>query len=680
MNWKKIRVLISIGLLFVTMTICFYLQDQDAVNTVRFIAQADDQVTQTVRLYYDDGTYYAFLPSFADNDSLRIVYDNDYSLFLDDKYFDSESSFSSFQTNKEYELKIKNSLHFTVCNEKLIIMKAEHIPALSIHLTDGKIENINADKNISKSGIATLITEDKTVDYSGEIKAIHGRGNSTWDQAKKSYSLDLPVETELLGMGAGKDWVLLSNSFDESGLRNKLAYDTAKAIGVKFPVDSEYVDLYIDNVYYGMYLLSQKIYVGANHVDINNLEEKTKSLNQYPLSFYNHFEEKRNGKILKGYDIPKNPQDITGGYLVQIEHHEEKLDSRESLFQTDSLGFSLSSPKHASRQQISYLSDYFNTVEVHLAEGDLSDIDVDSFARYYLIQELFANRDKNSVFFYKDSDMIDGKVYACSIWDLDLSMGNGWLVSNVNPSVLYRNTNNWFDYLYDNPTFQASLAEQYANVIRPHVGKLIYKRLKEYKKLTESSFAMDKVRWQYAIRGFSVSDADRTDSSQWGNLSQHHFDTLDEHVTYITDFMKKRIQFLDSTWIDGVTYCFVSFSTPKNSEYYTIKKGDVLTEVPDSPSDGEYGRFIGWFDDDGNEYMPHQTVTQSINYNARWEQTGGTASKLASLRAIIDRIKANPAHESIYLAGGLVIIIGAIVCFVTTDIRKAKKRRAGNGQ
>ena len=90
MNWKKIRVLISIGLLFVTMTICFYLQDQDAVNTVRFIAQADDQVTQTVRLYYDDGTYYAFLPSFADNDSLRIVYDNDYSLFLDDKYFDSE--------------------------------------------------------------------------------------------------------------------------------------------------------------------------------------------------------------------------------------------------------------------------------------------------------------------------------------------------------------------------------------------------------------------------------------------------------------------------------------------------------------------------------------------------------------------------------------------------------------
>ena len=680
MNWKKIRVLISIGLLFVTMTICFYLQDQDAVNTVRFIAQADDQVTQTVRLYYDDGTYYAFLPSFADNDSLRIVYDNDYSLFLDDKYFDSESSFSSFQTNKEYELKIKNSLHFTVCNEKLIIMKAEHIPALSIHLTDGKIETINADKNISKSGIATLITEDKTVDYSGEIKAIHGRGNSTWDQAKKSYSLDLPVETELLGMGAGKDWVLLSNSFDESGLRNKLAYDTAKAIGVKFPVDSEYVDLYIDNVYFGMYLLSQKIYVGANHVDINNLEEKTKSLNQYPLSFYNHFEEKRNGKILKGYDIPKNPQDITGGYLVQIEHHEEKLDSRESLFQTDSLGFSVSSPKYASRQQISYLSDYFNMVEAHLAEGDLSDIDVDSFARYYLIQELFANRDKNSVFFYKDSDMIDGKVYACSIWDLDLSMGNGWLVSDVNPSVLYRNTNNWFDYLYDNPTFQASLADLYANVIRPHMDKLIYKRLKEYKNLTESSFAMDKVRWKYAIRGFSVSDADRTDSSQWGNLSQHHFDTLDEHVSSITDFMKKRIQFLDSTWIDGVTYCFVSFSTPKNSEYYTIKKGDILTEAPVSPSDDEYGRFIGWFDDDGNEYMPHQTVTQSINYNARWEQTGGTASKLASLRAIIDRIKANPAHESIYLAGGLVIIIGAIVCFVTTDIRKAKKRRAGNGQ
>lgn len=680
MKWKKISLLFSTMILFLIMLACFYLQDQDAVNTVRFIARAEYDITQSISLYNDDGIYYAFLPSYADADSLNIVYNTDYSLYLDGEHYDSDSSFSVFETNRVYELVIQNSFHMPVCQEKLIIMKAEHIPAFSIRLTNGKIEQVNADKEISKTGIATLVTEDKTVDYSGEIKEIHGRGNSTWDQAKKSYSLDLPVEADLLGMGAGKSWVLLSNSFDESGLRNKLAYDTAKAIGVTFAVGAEYVDLYIDNVYYGMYLLSQKVSVGTNYVDITNLEEKTKSLNPFPMSFYQPFEEVRNGKIQRGFEIAENPEDNTGGYLIQIEHHDEKIAARESVFQTDSLIFSVSSPKYASRQQIAYLSDYFNAVESHLAQGDLSDIDVDSFVRYYLIQELFANKDKNSVYFCKDSDEIDGKVYACCIWDFDLSMGNSWLVSNTSPWVLYRNTDNWFEYLYDHPTFKAKLKEQYATLVSPDIDALLYKRLEEYRIAAESSFAMDKIRWQYANRGFTVSNADKTDSSTWGSQSQHHFDTLEEHVNFIKDFMNQRIQFLDSAWIDDVTYCFVSFSTPENTDYFTVKKGDALTEAPVPPAYDQYGSFVGWYDADGNEYIPDTPVTQSISYNARWEENGGTGSKIASLRSVINRIKANPTHQSLYLAGGLTFIMGAIVFFVITDIRKARKRRYSNEQ
>ena len=678
MKWKKISILFSTIFLFII--VCFCMQEHDAVNTVRLVAQAEDHITQSVSLYYDDGVYYAFLPSYADTNSLSIVYNNAYSLYLDGEYYDSDSQFSTFEPNRSYEMIMKNSFHITVCNEKLIIMKAEHIPALSIHLTDGTIENINADKEISKTGLATLITENKTVNYAGSIQSIHGRGNSTWDQAKKSYSLALPVEADLLGMGAGKEWVLLSNSFDESGLRNKLVYDTAKAIGVTFAVDAEYVDLYIDNVYYGLYLLAKKIYVGNNHVDITNLEEKTKSINPYPLSFYQSFEEEHNGKMIRGYDIAENPKNITGGYLVQIEHHEEKLAARESLFRTDSLSFSVSSPKYASRQQITYLSDYFNTVESQLAKGDLSNINVDSFVKYYLIQELFANKDKNSVFFCKDSDEVDSQVYACSIWDFDLSIGNGWLVSNVNPSVLYRNTDNWFEYLYDNPIFQSRLKEMYASVIKSDLDTLLYHRLEEYRNTVSSSFAMDKRRWRKANNGYTVSDTDKTDSSTWGRQSQHHFDTLDEHISYISDFMNQRIQFLDSAWIDDVTYCFVSFSTPENTDYFTVREGDVLTEEPIPSYDNNDDRFIGWYDADGNEYVPNQTVTRSVNYNAKWEEYGDSGSKATALLSLIERIKANPLHESVLLSGGLIIMVCAILYFVITDIRKAKKRRYDDGR
>ena len=384
--------------------------------------------------------------------------------------------------------------------------------------------------------------------------------------------------------------------------------------------------------------------------------------------------------MIRGYDIAENPKNITGGYLVQIEHHEEKLAARESLFRTDSLSFSVSSPKYASRQQITYLSDYFNTVESQLAKGDLSNINVDSFVKYYLIQELFANKDKNSVFFCKDSDEVDSQVYACSIWDFDLSIGNGWLVSNVNPSVLYRNTDNWFEYLYDNPIFQSRLKEMYASVIKSDLDTLLYHRLEEYRNTVSSSFAMDKRRWRKANNGYTVSDTDKTDSSTWGRQSQHHFDTLDEHISYISDFMNQRIQFLDSAWIDDVTYCFVSFSTPENTDYFTVREGDVLTEEPIPSYDNNDDRFIGWYDADGKEYVPNQTVTRSVNYNAKWEEYGDSGSKATALLSLIERIKANPLHESVLLSGGLIIMVCAILYFVITDIRKAKKRRYDDGR
>lgn len=637
---------------------CIYIQNESSIDTVRFIAKADDDIIQSISLYHDNGKYYAFLPSYADFDSLSIEYSTKYSLYLDGEHYKSNSSFSKIQTDKEYSIELKNGFGMPVCKEKLIIMKADNIAALSIHLINGTIDNINADKEISKTGLATLIKANKKVDYAGSIKKIHGRGNSTWGQEKKSYTLELPEETDLLGMGAGKSWVLLSNSFDESGLRNKLVYDAAKEIGVKFAVDSEYVDLYVDSVYYGLYLLCERVDVGKNRVEITDLEEKTKSVNQYPLSNYHQFEEETDGKMKRGFKISNNPTDITGGYLVQIEHHGGRIENKESLFQTDTLSFSVSSPKYASQKQIDYLYNYFNTVESKIIEGDLSDIDLDSFVDYYLIQELFANKDISSVYFCKDSDLIDSKVYACSIWDFDLSIGNSWLYSNTNPSVLYRNTGNWFDYLYDNSTFKASLQEKYTNIIKPKLNTIIYSKLEEYGNTINSSFAMDKIRWGYIINA-------------WSDQSQNRFDTLDEHINYIVDFMNQRIKFLDSAWIDGVDYRFVGFFTPERKDYYSVRLGESFTDEPNPECDAaNNGEFLGWYDDDGNKYVSGKVITQNETYTAKWEKMGDDTGALLSL---INRVKANPMHEKIFIAGGLIFIGCAIIFFVIVDTRNTMK-------
>ena len=136
----------------------------------------------------------------------------------------------------------------------------------------------------------------------------------------------------------------------------------------------------------------------------------------------------------------------------------------------------------------------------------------------------------------------------------------------------------------------------------------------------------------------------------------------------------------DSAWIDDVTYCFVSFSTPENTDYFTVREGDVLTEEPIPSYDNNDDRFIGWYDADGNEYVPNLTVTRSVNYNAKWEEYGDSGSKATALLSLIERIKANPLHESVLLSGGLIIMVCAILYFVITDIRKAKKRRYDDGR
>ena len=664
---KKLAILFSI-IMVAVIVICIYIQDTSSINSVKFTVNADNGVTQNIDLYYYDGKHYAFLPSYTNFNSLNIKY-NAASLYIDGKYYNSDSSCSEIVIDKEYSLELKNFLGITVCKSSLIFMKSGDVPALSINLVDGDIDEINNDKEVSKSGYARIINPDKTIDFSGSFKGLHGRGNSTWQQAKKSYTLEFSKDVALLGMGEGKGWVLLSNSFDESGLRNKLAYDAAKEIGVDYAVDSEYVDLYINNNYYGLYLLTERVEVGENRVNINDLSEKTQGVNYMPLSSYTKFEVTENNKIQRGFIIPNNPNDITGGYLLQIEHHDERIEEKESLVQTSNLSFSLSSPKYASKEQVEYIFSYLNDVENDIINNNLTQIDLDSFVKYYLIQELFANCDNCSFYYYKNLN--NSQLGACAIWDFDLSIGNSWLVSDMSPKFFYRNKDNWFNYIYDNNQFITLLKRYYLNSISKSYSDRIVNKLYEYRNKINQSFNMDKIRWHYV-----------SNTGTWADKSQNRFENLDDHIYYIIDFMKKRIEFLDSVWVDNEEYYYISFSTSENTNIrknYSVIKGETFNEnpTPDSNEIVDY-KFLGWYDSDGNKYVPNRIITKNESYTAKWEKTSSTVDE-ASL-TLLERIKLKLTGEYKYIIVGLGIIISTIVVFVVIDIkRKMKSRRYHNG-
>ncbi len=618
---KKKKIIITLIVVFVLSLLGIllgnYIQESGYIKTVRFNVKAQEGIEEQVSLYDTDGVYYAFLPSYADFSQMTLTTKNGYSLYIDDVLYDANTVCDGLQTDKTYQITLKNARGLTVAKDELIIKKASNIATLSIHLSDGTIDDINKDKDEDKMGAMSLILPDSVVNFSGDFLAMHGRGNTTWvSHPKKAYAIEFEQPTDLLGMGEAYNWVLLANSFDESSLRNKLVYDVAKDLGVPYAADCEYVDLYIDNEYYGLYLLCEKVEVAPNRVEITDLSVLTQAENSRPLSNYLQYEITRNGLLERGYKIPQNPEDISGGYLLQIEHHASRIKERNSLIQTEDLSFSLTSPKYASEQQIAYISGFMNDIESQLKNDEIDQIDLDSFVAYYLVQEFFANNDNCSVFYYKDVN--SDKIYAGTIWDFDLSLGNGWLRDEVNPRALYRNNDNWFEYLYRNEEFKQLLCEKYADVLKANAEEWLYARLRSYVQAIEHSFDMDKLRWQ---------DAEK--SNEWTDLSQKRLDTIQEHSARITDFITERLAYLDVVWSKDADVATVSFSSPDVGGYFMsaeMVKGTPIITAPDPQSEDTEGyEFLGWYDDQGNPYVADTVVTDSVQYSARWQSTGSFA-------------------------------------------------------
>jgi hypothetical protein len=559
-NFHNIIIAVACVVFVCIVAIGIYLQDRECINTIKFVVNTDS-TSEKISLFHNDGKYYAFLPSYADLEDMNIEYISGCSVYIDDELYNSESALQNIKTDDEYKLVVKNSLGITVSEETLIVMKSTDIPALSIQLNSGTIDDINNDKTVEKSGACTLIKEDGAVDYEGSFSSMHGRGNSSWEQVKKPYALEFSDNTNLLKMGENTNYVLVANAMDESNIRDKIVYDAAIRAGLDYSVESNFVDLYIDDEYYGLYLLTNKVEVSESRINITDLYEKTQSINQYKLSTYDTFSETIDGIFQKGFLIPNNPTDITGGYLIELEL-KERVKNEDNLFTTQSgQNVTVKSPKSVSEQQMNYISSYVQDMENAFSSDKATEyIDMDSWVDYYLVQEVFANTSLTSYFFYKDSDSIDSKFYAGPIWDFDLSMGTVNKKSNSNPQKFYVNNWGWFEKLFENETFVNAVKNEYKTKFKALVSNIISEKIDEYADTIDKSYLMNEARWN------------NIQSNWWVN----HYDTQQEHVEYLKNYLTERLEFLDDVWINNKE---VDISEENTDVTTTVEEGNVFSKL-----------------------------------------------------------------------------------------------------
>ena len=515
-----------------------------------------------------DGVYYVFLPSYCAAADVRIRVNTSAPVTLGGMPLQTGQTLEDFTLGWEYELRT------LLTNRKLCFLQSDNVSTLYIDTASGSMKAIHADKSNTESAGVTLLTADGTLDYSGTDCTIRGRGNSTWVYEKRPYLLNFPQTVDLLDMGAANKWVLLANATDESNLRNKLIYDAANRMDFLWSPNCEYVDLYLNGEYRGLYLLAERVEIGTSRLDIGSDPES---------------------------------------FLCKLDLS-ERLASLENPFVTR-LGraVEITDPENIPTSQKSTIMERVQQMEDAIISGEDLDqvLDLDSWVRRFLIDEITENLDgdrASSYFYYQD-----GKFHAGPIWDYDHIWGSR--DRNLNPEALlaasrYKSetkTIPYYNALYENPVFYARMVELYESELLPLMRELADTEILRLGAEISAASGMNSIRWRHMFDYWKRPDTD---------------------AAGLVEFLRRRLDFLNGVWLEGQVYYNVQVEIGDDLNYlnFTVKPGELFTGLSTVTVAGVSDPV--WIDaDTGLVFDGSQPITRDVRLNLVQNTSGKTIGK-----------------------------------------------------
>ena len=532
-----------------------------------------------LNLWQDEDRYYAFLPSYVDPSDVILKRKVSDAVYIDGKDISDGLSAADYDLDKVYELNWGNK------KAEITFLQSEGIATVYIDTYSGSMDVIHADKQNSESAVMTVIDRDGTLDYNGDVESFGGHGNSTWtDSEKKPYNVRLSEEADLLGMGDGQRWILLANSFDRTGIRNTIAYDLSDELGLVSP-DSRYVILYLNGDYAGLYQLCER-----NEVYHGRVEE-TEECFLVSMEYQSRLDNQ--------------------GYSHVVTENAQALRIHYSNIGDERVGGILQSVENAILAE----DNVDPTTGKHLFEL----IDLDSWVRKYIVEETFCSIDACfiSQYFYWNGD----KVVAGPVWDFDTSMGregmpalqSAYAMIANRPQARAESMTPWFYYLYKNEEFYSRVTELYETEFMPALRTLADEGIEDISKVIQSAWQVDSLRW-------------------------HSGEQTDGYVDSLTSYLSRRIDFLNSIWVEGKEYNTVTF-IPKFSyySYVAVYDGQTLTELPNMENTDEY-TFVGWYYEGTDEpFDINKPIVEDTTVYALYTENGkgklDTVAKLLPLAA-----------------------------------------------
>ena len=535
-------------------TVDVYATQQNAL----YDSESVSRKAEAVRWWYAkaDKTYYLFMP--AATVSLYLWVDSTDAVLLDGEPFQSGQEATFLLDGISRDLSIGKKSY------TLRVMRSAQVPALFITTVSGSLSTIHHRKGNQETGTLHMIDQDGQSLYNGALEHIKGRGNATFVLNKKPYQIKLEQSTDICGMGKAKTWVLLAEYRDNSLLRNRIAFDLANAVGLAYSSQSRTVDVYINNDYLGAYTLCEKVEIGETRVDIADLGKETQALNDAKLDSYARYGYNKYRKgTQKGYKIPNDPADITGGYLLEMDYKMRYSNEKSGFVTAKGQAVVIKEPDAVSQNQVTYIAALMQGFEnaIHAKDGIDSKtgkhysefVDMDSLVRKYVLEEVLKNRDANrsSLYFYKPTDSVSNVAFAGPAWDYDAALGNYATRAGdkiIQPEFFGVNNDQGesfyiFPALYAKEDFLAAVKSVYETDFVPALEVLLGIRedetgmlqsLQAYADELADCAAMNFIRWPVFNTKARIVQTGAT---------------YQENIDYLYNFIQKRMDFLAGEWL-----------------------------------------------------------------------------------------------------------------------------------
>lgn len=429
----------------------------------------------------------------------------------------------------------------------LIITTKKGLPVININTYNGAIDS---KETYTTSSISVTNCEDE---YKLENIAagVRLRGNGTLEASKKPYRIKFDKKQSILGLNDGlkaKSWVLLAEYYDYSFMRNATAFMIGDALFNHnenyFASDFQFVNVYVNGIYGGVYVLCEQSQVNKGRVNI--------------------------------YEPEKGETNLNVGYLVELDQY--AINEGDCFTVGDQTKYNLKSDYYSlksdyySVEQKNYIEKYMNgvfavlyyaatTKEYYELDKDFNLVqstaktayetvskvmDVDSFIRSFILEEIIKDIDVGFSSYYLYVDFSEGakinRLTTSVPWDFDWSSGNA--------SGTYQTTGDYNSTRFD-----------HMNVWLYLISKCDFfeTMMKDYYKQFRDSRVMEKIYDYQDYVATTFSNDFTNNFRKWNTLgtSQHQYHSSDVYQIHshldaknkLQNWLKARIEYLDSRYL-----------------------------------------------------------------------------------------------------------------------------------